>query len=345
MFKSISRRLNTHHHGYSQLTSCVPAMCRGKEGIYFIPDVTKKGAHHLYSPLTTFNSQREVFCLAQQYQEELIRMTSVQKTLFPLVLIYDHYQDLYQATEEKKLREEMEYFYARAIPEIRLIDKVKDTLMLYEGAYEIYQKDPSSFQSYYYLSLLMNDLLNETINERTITAYVRSFIANHPSECFKLSQITFNNERRSAVAHYDPNSQTLNISDVFFRESPSEQAFNILHELKHTTQRPCFMDDVFAMAKDEQEADEFASRNIKCDLCLRVTQLARQTFPIGLPGYFQADSFNRYIQLSNVRCKAHSGCDADLLEKEFRNGNIYSVRDLDRSMGTLFDRLPVLEPS
>jgi len=367
MIKTLSRRITTSclapqfSRQFFETTGAltqqkIRAMLGAQKSYFlFIPDITVDRFEHVsgHSPRTLFiNSETPCLHLAQRYQFELLQKRDEQTSLMPLCEIFETYQLSYERLCTQALQNDIEEFHQALFPQMSSMDcctgrsnwggivyrENEDLIKQYNEAYAIYKKNPKSFYAYYRLSLIINDLLNITNTHRCLSSYINDFISKRGASKFKLKGITYNNDRPSAEAHYDPNTELLNFSDQFFKASLSSQAFTTLHEIKHTAQLPAF--DPFSAAEAELGADMFAASELSCEVCLKMHQLTREKEPISQPGYFRSYDFNYWIALrKDSRCTAHC-CDTKELEQAIQDKQLSRAAAIDRTMGTLLNRLP-----
>lgn len=303
---------------------------------------------NIRNPETPYSNEttNEYPCLssAGEYQTAL----DLANSLSDCRSVYNRFQANWKeetAVKPQQIEEGINRFDATDVPFLEDIENIQQDLLIYRELYNIYKENPKCFYHYYELCNIINDLVNKTKKEREIQRYIREYITHHHKDGYKLKRLTFNNNRR-CLAYYDPNIQIINFGPAFFNLPLSCQAFTLLHELKHTTQRPGLIGDVFAQAKDEREAEEFAASNLNCDVCLQIQQLHSKYFPIDEVGYFKARDYQQYIESAKTlkkRCRQHCSDPSLLLNELQRNRpSWYDVKKLDSTNGTIVDRLPTI---
>lgn len=296
----------------------------------------------LPSSICCFTGQsRSYLQLAKNYQEELCRCSGKGIDLFDSYQkVYDFYQEKYRYPLVERGIEE---FNRDELPSLRHIERFGESVCTtYDEAYPVFMENRDCFHAYSVLSHEIGWLLRETQTERALNYCIQQYKKIYSEMKLDIVKYQWCEE---GAACYRRDERSINFPPDVFESSPSEQAFTVLHEIRHSMQEdpPSIFDDyldvISAKRRRESDADTFAASQISCELCLRVKQYSRKRFPAQSAGYFQPQDFIPFIaKRREKRCEAHR-CDTTSLEQAMEKNDFAMVREIDRQMGDVFQRL------
>ncbi|MGZ6254944.1 MAG: hypothetical protein ACXWL5_03080 [Candidatus Chromulinivorax sp.] len=304
----------------------------------------------------------EILGLCKNYEDELekSRKDSDEKKVNCFIgwnAIHQKFQEKYKQEHAKLYHVIVSYHeknYIKNIADLKSVcshDKVNNSIVpLYEETfkdYTGYPEYPAGIDSYYHHAKAINFLewLKEVhANKLDLRNYIFDYVATKKADkWYDLRAVTFDKPRYdgrpAAIATYDPNDKSINISsDKFFEDqSLTEQALTTMHEVEHAAQDPWL--DYYPA---EQGAEHKSVQECNCAICLQVKAalLKGSMMP---HGYFSSQTFQQFADKSITLCKAHAGKDLTQLQDAIKRADKKAIKAIDNSMGTLYDRLPVVK--
>ena len=295
---------------------------------------------NLYSKvIRSFDSYVKILNLKQEFRENLFDKY--------LKLINEFNNNYFKRIEEILLTSGLKYN----------IIKNKKLIIAYKIILGVYQNNPRALGHYYYLSMVLNEMLYCIYYNNMREVIIKKIIDQNPQKNYSLKNITyfgwetdFNAPFQSkALGIYNPTDKTINLAEL---SCPAKDLFTLRHELQHAAQIEFDVYDSFEKGLAEDDAERTAAEQTKCATCLKIVQSTRFKGNSNT-GYFNLYDFDPYVEKcekEGMYCRAHQ-IDQKLREeiekiaKEIRNEKnqfrIINLKEkmilLDKQTGTLFD--------